>query len=119
MLKRLLRNIVEDATWKRNPVRFVVVDLSLVVGVDMSAAEAFVRVQRLLAAKGVVVVFCGVTADSPCGKALSSVGILQEPSVEVFEMLNDAMECEFYPFMLQICVDVVCRDRKCISASVV
>ncbi|KAG2739962.1 hypothetical protein P692DRAFT_20851426 [Suillus brevipes Sb2] len=85
-------NIVEDATWKRNPVRFVVVDLSLVVGVDMSAAEAFVRVQRLLAAKGVVVVFCGVTADSPCGKALSSVGILQEPSVEVFEMLNDAME---------------------------
>ncbi|KAG1796400.1 sulfate transporter family-domain-containing protein [Suillus plorans] len=91
-VEETLRNIVEDATWKRNPVRFVVVDLSLVVGVDMSAAEAFVRVQRLLAAKGVVLVFCGVTADSPCGKALSCVGILQEPSVEVFETLNDAME---------------------------
>lgn len=91
-VEETLRNIVEDATFKRNPVRFVVVDLSLVVGVDMSAAEAFVRVQRLLAAKGVVLVFCGVTADSLCGKALSSVGILQEPSVEVFETLNDAME---------------------------
>jgi SulP family sulfate permease len=91
-VEETLRNIVEDATWQRNPVRFVVVDLSLVVGVDMSAAEAFVRVQRLLAAKGVVLVFCGVTSDSLCGKALSSVGILQEPSVEVFETLNDAME---------------------------
>jgi SulP family sulfate permease len=101
-VEETLRNIVEDATWQRNPVRFVVVDLSLVVGVDMSAAEAFVRVQRLLAAKGVVLVFCGVTSDSLCGKALSSVGILQEPSVEVFETLNDAMECNFYLFMLQI-----------------
>ncbi|KAG1743790.1 sulfate transporter family-domain-containing protein [Suillus lakei] len=91
-VEETLRNIVEDAAWQRNPVRFVVVDLSLVVGVDMSAAEAFVRVQRLLAAKGVVLVFCGVTADSHCGKALSSVGILQEPSVEVFETLNGAME---------------------------
>ncbi|KAG1824746.1 sulfate transporter family-domain-containing protein [Suillus subaureus] len=91
-VEETLRNIVEDATWQRNPVRFVVVDLSLVVGVDMSAAEAFVRVQRLLDAKGVVLVFCGVTANSLCGKALSSVGILQEPSVEVFETLNDAME---------------------------
>lgn len=91
-VEETLRNIVEDATWQQNPVRFVVVDLSLVVGVDMSAAEAFVRVQRLLAAKGVVLVFCGVTTDSLCGKALSCVGILQEPSVEVFETLNDAME---------------------------
>ncbi|KAG0696357.1 sulfate transporter family-domain-containing protein [Suillus ampliporus] len=91
-VEETLRNTVEDAAWQRNPVRFVVVDLSLVVGVDMSAAEAFVRVQRLLAAKGVVLVFCGVTPDSPCGKALSSVGVLQEPFVEVFETLNDAME---------------------------
>ncbi|KAG1744926.1 sulfate transporter family-domain-containing protein [Suillus paluster] len=91
-VEETLRNIVEGAAWQRNPVRFVVVDLSLVVGVDMSAAEAFVRVQRLLAAKGVVLVFCGVTPDSTCGKALSSVGVLQESFVEVFETLNDAME---------------------------
>ncbi|OAX35963.1 hypothetical protein K503DRAFT_696020 [Rhizopogon vinicolor AM-OR11-026] len=91
-VEETLRNIVNGPDWQRNPVRFVVVDLSLVVGVDMSAAEAFVRVQRLLAAKGVVLVFCGVTADNPSGKALSSVGVLHEPYVEVFKTLNDAME---------------------------
>ncbi|OJA08461.1 hypothetical protein AZE42_05050 [Rhizopogon vesiculosus] len=91
-VEETLRNIVNGPDWQHNPVRFVVVDLSLVVGVDMSAAEAFVRVQRLLAAKGVVLVFCGVTADNPSGKALSSVGVLHEPYVEVFKTLNDAME---------------------------
>jgi len=91
-VEETLRNIVDGPDWQGNPVRFVVVDLSLVVGVDMSAAEAFVRVQRLLVAKGVVLVFCGVTADNPSGKALSGVGVLQEPYVEVFKTLNDAME---------------------------
>jgi sulfate permease, SulP family len=97
-----LRNIVDGPDWQGNPVRFVVVDLSLVVGVDMSAAEAFVRVQRLLAAKGVVLVFCGVTADNPSGKALSSVGVLQEPYVEVFKTLNDAMECEHFSLCCEL-----------------
>jgi SulP family sulfate permease len=63
-----------------------------------------VRVQRLLAAKGVVLVFCGVTADNPSGKALSSVGVLQEPYVEVFKTLNDAMECERFS---------LCCERTC------
>jgi len=96
-VEETLRSIVDGPYWQRNPVRFVVVDLSLVVGVDMSAAEAFVRVQRLLVAKGVVLVFCGVTADNPSGKALSGVGIFQEPYVEVFKTLNDAMECKLFP----------------------
>ena len=60
----------------------------------MSSAEAFVRVQRLLAAKGVVLVFCGVSTRSPVGKALASSGILEEPQVELCETLNDAMECK-------------------------
>lgn len=90
-----LRSIVDDAVWQRHPVRFVVVDLSLVAGVDLSSAEAFVRVQRLLAAKGVVLVFCGVQMESAVGKALSSVGVLGEDYVEVFGTFNDAMECEW------------------------
>lgn len=88
-----LRSIVEDPNWRKQPVRFVIVDLTLVAGVDMSSAEAFVRVQRLLAAKGVVLVFCGVTIKSSVAKALASCGILEEPQVELFETLNDALEC--------------------------
>ncbi|KAH7914934.1 sulfate transporter family-domain-containing protein [Hygrophoropsis aurantiaca] len=88
-----LRNIVSDpASWQRNPVRFVVVDLSLVAGVDMSSAEAFVRVQRLLAAKGVILIFCGVSHESAVGQALGSVGVLEEAYVEVFETFSDAIE---------------------------
>ena len=89
-----LRSIVDNPNWRQDPVRFVVVDLSFVAGVDMSSAEAFVRVQRLLAAKGVVLVFCGVSTRSPVGKALASSGILEEPQVELCETLNDAMECK-------------------------
>lgn len=63
----------------------------------MSAAEAFVRVQRLLADKGVVLVFCGISRVE-VGKALASVGVLEQPYVELFETLNDAMECELWTF---------------------
>ncbi|KAI0314568.1 sulfate transporter family-domain-containing protein [Amylostereum chailletii] len=71
--------------------RFLVVDFALVAGVDMSSAEAFVRLQRLLAARGIVLVVCGVrTADVK--RALESVELFALPGVELFETMNDAME---------------------------
>ncbi|KAJ3968036.1 sulfate transporter family-domain-containing protein [Lentinula raphanica] len=91
-VEEAIRNIIDTPSWQRNPVRFLVVDLTLVAGVDMSAAEAFVRVQRLLAAKYVTLVFCGFTVDSPVGKALNSVGVTDSEGVELFSTLNDAME---------------------------
>lgn len=59
----------------------------------MSSAEAFVRLQRLLSAKYVTLVFCGFTADSAVGKALESVDVLGAEGVELFSTFNDAMEC--------------------------
>ncbi|KII84805.1 hypothetical protein PLICRDRAFT_342187 [Plicaturopsis crispa FD-325 SS-3] len=91
-VEETIRNIVEGALWQKNPVRFLVLDFSLVAGVDMSAAEALVRVQRLLSAKRVILVFCGFSVDSPVGKALQSVGVLDEEGVELFSTFNDAME---------------------------
>lgn len=106
-----IRSLVNDPTFHAHPVRFVVVDFSLVAGVDLSAAEAFVRVQRLLAAKGVVLVFCGVSR-AEVGKALRSVGVLEQPYVELFETLNDAMECKSW--MLFVCIVVGHdADRVC------
>jgi len=63
-----------------------------VAGVDMSAAEAFMRVQRLLAGRRVVLVFCGFEADSPMGKSLQNAGVLGAEGVELFSTFNDAME---------------------------
>lgn len=89
-----IRSLVEDNSWIQNPIRLLVVDLSLVYGVDMSAAEAFVRLQRLLSSKMVVLVFCGFHMDSAIGKSLSNVGLFNEEHVECFVTFNDAMECE-------------------------
>lgn len=74
--------------------RFLILDLSPVAGVDMSAAEAFVRVQRVLAARRVVLVFCGFSLHSSVGRSLRNVGLLEMDGVELFATFNDALECE-------------------------
>ncbi|KAI0660283.1 sulfate transporter family-domain-containing protein [Cubamyces menziesii] len=87
-----IRALLDEHSWRRNPIRFLVLDLALVAGVDMSAAEAFVRVQRLLAGKKVVLVLCGFSVDSPVGRALGNVGLLEMDGVELFETFSDAVE---------------------------
>ncbi|PWN92982.1 hypothetical protein FA10DRAFT_298427 [Acaromyces ingoldii] len=93
-VEELIRRALDIATWQSHPIRFLVVDFSLVNGVDFSAAEAFTRIQRLLQAKDVVLVFCGLTPDSDVGVALRSVDLWAESSVrvEVFQNLNEALE---------------------------
>jgi SulP family sulfate permease len=88
--------LIDNANWNKRPIRFLIVDLALVGGLDMSSAEAFVRVQRLLAVKRVTLIVCGVTADSAVGKALQQVDVWVDrgTGVEVFGTLNEAMECE-------------------------
>ena len=114
-----IRSPIDDPAFYAHPVRFVIVDFSLVAGVDLSAAEAFVRVQRLLAAKGVVLVFCGISRPE-VGKALGSVGVLEQPYVELFETLNDAMECESCCYALGAELTQPCdRDGECIPARMV
>lgn len=76
-------------------IRFLVVDLALVSGVDMSSAEAFARVQRLLQSRAIVFVFCGVRSPD-VNRALESVGLFDLPGVELFQTLNDAMECTWW-----------------------
>ncbi|KAF8623274.1 hypothetical protein AX17_007480 [Amanita inopinata Kibby_2008] len=91
-VEETIRSLIDAPSWKHNPIRFLVLDLSLVANVDMSSAEAFVRIQRLLHDKGITLVFCGFEADSAVGKALSCVDVLGASGVELFSALNDAME---------------------------
>ena len=71
----------------------------------MSAAEAFVRIQRMLGARGVTLVLCGLAVESPVGRALESVDLLSSPGVEVFSSFNDALECE-WGFVVMDCADM-------------
>ena len=84
--------MLEAGRWNHNPIRFLVLDLSLVFGVDLSASEAFVRLQRLLAAKNVILVLCGFSMDSSVGRALASVNLFDGENVEVFAEINEAIE---------------------------
>lgn len=93
-VEEAIRNLIEGPSWDHMPIRFLVLDLSLVAGLDMSSSEAFVRIQRLLVAKGVTLVFCGFVADSPIANSLQNVEVLGSESVELFNTFNDAMECE-------------------------
>lgn len=89
-----IRQLIDIANWNKRPIRFLIVDLALVGGLDMSSAEAFVRVQRLLAVKRVTLIICGVAADSAVGRALQQVDVWADrgTGVEVFATLNEAME---------------------------
>jgi SulP family sulfate permease len=91
-VEEAIRRLLETAQWTRNPIRFLVLDFTLVPGVDLSASEALVRVQRLLASKGVTLVLCGFAMDSPIGLALQSVDLFEGQNVEVFLDVNQAVE---------------------------
>ena len=78
--------------WVHALIRFLVLDFALVLGVDLFAAEAFVRMQRLLSGRNVMLVICGA-GDGKTLRALDSVGLLDLPGVETFVTFNDAMEC--------------------------
>ncbi|EAU83619.2 vacuole protein [Coprinopsis cinerea okayama7 len=91
-VEEAIRELVNGPSYHQNPVRFLVLDFSMVAGVDMSSAEALVRVQRLLSAKHVTLVLCGFEVGSSIGKSLDSVGLLGADWVELFLTFNDAME---------------------------
>ena len=83
-VEETIRQLVEPEAWIHNPVRFLVIDFSLVAGVDMSSAEAFVRIHRLLTGKNVTMVLCGLPSESTVETSLQSVGLFDADFVEVF-----------------------------------
>jgi len=85
-----VRKLLEE---HKTTTRFVVLDLHHVSGIDFSAAEAFTRMQRLMAVRGVEMIISGVSRGGDVGSALRGVGVWE--SVLVFETLNEALEfCE-------------------------
>ena len=89
------RKLLDDA-FQQQPIRFLVLDLFNVDGVDFSAAEAFTRISRILNVKNVQLVICGLSLDSEIGKSLRNVGLFDEAeNVQYFLSLNSALEyCE-------------------------
>ncbi|KAL9604536.1 MAG: hypothetical protein Q9219_000501 [cf. Caloplaca sp. 3 TL-2023] len=94
-VEKQIRTLLLDQ-FEREPIRFLILDLQNVDGVDFSAAEAFTRVNRILNVKGVRLIICGISGDGEIGTALYNVGLFEhEDMVKFFETLNSALEhCE-------------------------
>lgn len=91
-----IRALISDEEFNKRPIKFLVLDLWLVTGVDYSAAEVFNTISRLLDGKGIELVVSGVDPEHGLGRNLRTVG-LGEDGVEVklLPELNSALEyCE-------------------------
>ncbi|KAI0244315.1 hypothetical protein L0F63_004878 [Massospora cicadina] len=100
-----IRAQFDDRLWKSSPIRFLLLDLTLVTGLDFSAAEAFIRVRRLVETRRVHLIICGVGTGSEVGLALHAVGLWDaSPNTlcHIFPTLNTALEwCE--NTLLELC----------------
>ena len=91
-----IRALLDDHTFTQKPIKFLVLDLWHVTGLDYSAGEAFNTISRLLDKKNVLFVLSGVDAESQLGRNLRAVG-LGDDKIEVMMLpnLNSALEsCE-------------------------
>ncbi|KAJ1728352.1 hypothetical protein LPJ61_004079 [Coemansia biformis] len=93
-----IRGLLEQRQWQVNPIRFLVLDFALVNGMDFSAAEAFIRIRRLLEAREIYMVICGAERVSEVGRALRAAGVWSSDSheyVQTSPSLNESLEwCE-------------------------
>lgn len=94
-VEKQIRTLLKDR-FPTQPMRFLVLDLYNVDGVDFSAADAFTRINRILKARGVELVICGTAMNSDVGKSLGNVDLFEDGvGVIYYETLNSALEyCE-------------------------
>lgn len=99
-VEKKIRDLIEEEKFREQPIRYLILDLANVSGVDFSAGEAFVRMHRILGDKQVEMVLSNVCISGEIGKSLTMVGLLSDgeddlPPPKIFEDLNQALEmCE-------------------------
>jgi sulfate permease, SulP family len=92
-----IRALIDDNTFVKHPIRFLILDLWHVTGIDYSAGEGFKTISRLLHKKDIVLVVSGVDAETQLGRNLRAVGLGDDIEAEVMLLpdLNSALEsCE-------------------------
>jgi sulfate permease, SulP family len=88
-----IRALLEDEAFDQRPLRFLILDMSSINGIDYSAAEAFTRMNRLLQKRGVVLFISGLDLKGEIGHALEGVGLFEEElDVRRYPDLNQALE---------------------------
>ncbi|KAK1781064.1 sulfate transporter family-domain-containing protein [Copromyces sp. CBS 386.78] len=91
-----IRAMISDEEFNNHPIRFLIIDLWLVNGVDYSAGEVFNTITRLLNHKGVELIISGVDTEQELGRHLRAAGLGEDGiDVKLLPELNSALEyCE-------------------------
>ena len=95
-VEKQIRDTVDESFQQQKPIRYLVLDLYNVGGVDFSASETFMKINRVLNIRGVQLVICGVSLESKAGHSLRNVGLFNEDDgIQYFQSLNVGLEfCE-------------------------
>lgn len=91
-----IRDLIADDAFAAHPIKYLIIDLRQVQGIDYTAAEGFMTISRLLNQKGVVLLISGKDGESRIGRDLRAVGLGEdEVGVKFMPDLNSALEsCE-------------------------
>jgi sulfate permease, SulP family len=98
-VERKVRQLIDEESFKTQPIRYLILDFRHVTGLDFSAGEALVRMNRILRDKEVEMLLSSVSMTGEVGRSLIMVGLLEKdeecPPPRTFEDLNQALEaCE-------------------------
>lgn len=91
-----IRALIADEEFNRRPIKFLILDIWLVTGVDYSAAEVFNTISRLLNGRDIELVVSGADPERGLGRSLRAVGLGEDGiEVKLLPDLNSALEyCE-------------------------
>lgn len=92
-IEEKVKSVINDDA---HPVRFVVMDMFHVTGIDYSAGENFNTISRRLHNKRIELIFSAADPDSELGRSLRAIGVgADEVPVHFLPDLNSALEfCE-------------------------
>lgn len=100
-VEKSVRAMIDEEAFSQQPIRYLILDFGSVDGLDFSAAEAFVRMHRILQTKGIEMILSSISLAGEIGSSLSMVDLFDEgedeknPPPKLFENLNRALEaCE-------------------------
>ncbi|KAJ6259454.1 hypothetical protein Dda_5091 [Drechslerella dactyloides] len=89
-------DLLNERNFSERPIRFLILDMTYVRGIDFSAAETFVRIRRALKKRNITLILSGIVPNGDVDIGLQGVGIWgDEENVRLFPDLNEALEwCE-------------------------
>lgn len=75
-IEQTVRDLLDDKYFHAQPIRYLILDMAAVTGLDFSAAEAFARMKRLLDTKSVFMIISSPDEEHMI-EALRAVGVLE------------------------------------------